>query len=47
MLIPDRSKAGGQRAAQGALEAGMTSSLARISAYYRLGHPGARSEPQV
>jgi hypothetical protein len=47
VLTLDNSKAGGQWAVQGALDAGTASSLARISAYDLLGHPSTRSEPQV
>jgi hypothetical protein len=47
ILTPVRPKDGGQRAAQGAIEVGMTYSLARILAYDRLSRPGTRSDPQV
>jgi hypothetical protein len=47
ILTPIHPKDGGQRISRGALEAGTTSSPARILAYDRLSRPGARSEPQV
>jgi hypothetical protein len=43
---PAHPKDGGQRATQGALEAGMASSPVRISAYDELSWPGTWSEPQ-
>jgi hypothetical protein len=46
-LPPVRSKDRGQRVIQGALEAGMASSLTRISAYDLLSQPDTRSKPQV